>query len=183
MDLITQEKALDVLAPHLAGFQDAMMDAWTKWQRDIQPTFQPTFQDCAQQSRLRHFDISCYQLFGTLIPKSLIASLLLLWYNPGLKDWYHPSYRMEAISGQKEHFRIQSLLLALRAFAFYKLSDSTIIAELTRQHLLASHGFMIVVMLLCQCFSARTITPIRWKLRGKIMPRPDEVAVRRPSPG
>jgi hypothetical protein len=42
MALITQERALQALESHLVGFQDAMLDAWATWQRDLQSAFQPT---------------------------------------------------------------------------------------------------------------------------------------------
>ncbi|KAK3048261.1 hypothetical protein LTR09_010423 [Extremus antarcticus] len=139
--------------------------------------FIPSLLDCAKQTRFLRFDPSCYQLFAALMPRALFASLCLIWYNPGLSSWYHRTWRMEAVGGQTEHFRIQALLLIIRYVAWVNLSNVTTTKGLSKQQLLAAHGFMTVFMLACQWLSERTIHSVRWVLRGKIMPNPDEVDV------
>ena len=139
--------------------------------------FDQTFRDCAKQSRYMRFNTPCYQLYSTLVPRALIISLCLLWYTPGLKDWWHHTYRMEAITGQTEHRRIQALLWIVRLAAWYYLSDATVTTHVSTQQLLAAHGFMIAFMILIQWISGRTIKTERWKMRGKIMPSADEVNV------
>lgn len=137
----------------------------------------PDLMECAKQTRPLRFDPICYQLFATLIPKALLTSLCLIWYNPGLSSWYHNTWRMEAIDGQTEHFRIQTLLLIFRTVAWLNLSNGATAKNLSKQQVLAANGFMIIFMLACQWLSERTINPVRWVLRGKIMPNPNEVDV------
>ena len=132
-----------------------------------------TLKDCLLQSRLLRFDTACYQLCGTLIPRVLIASLCLVWYNHGLKSWYHDTYRMEAVHGKTEHFRIQVFLLIIRTIAWYNLSDPAVITDLHKQQQLAAHAFMIAFMILSQWISERTISTQRWQLTGTITPHPD----------
>ena len=135
--------------------------------------FDPAFKDCAQQCQMLRFDTSCYHLFSTIIPKALVASLTLLWYNHGRKAWYHHTHRVEAVHGQTEHFRIQVLLLIIRTFAWFKLSNSAVVTELSKQQQLAAHGFLTVFVFLCQWISERAIRSDKWKLKGTIMPRPE----------
>ena len=136
-----------------------------------------TFADCSAQLKTFQLDIACHHVFGNLIPIALLTSLCMLWYNHGLKDWYHDTYRMEAINGKTQHYRIQVFLLIARAIAWYKLSDPWVIADMNLHEQYAAHGFMIVFMIIAQRVSERPIKAERWKLQGKMMPRPDEVDV------
>ena len=146
--------------------------------------FDPTFTDCARQTWSMRLDKTCYQLFSTLIPKALLMSLLLLWYNHGLKDWWHPTYRMVAALGTTEHRSIQAFMLAVRTAAWYKLSDPTVTAGLKMQQLLGAHGFMIVFMFIAQWISVRVIkTDQRWTMQQKMMPSVEDVDVFGPTAG
>ena len=136
-----------------------------------------TFAQCSTQLRMYHLDIPCHHVFGSLIPIALLTSLCTLWYNHGLKDWYHDTYRMEAINGTTQHFRIQMFALIVRMIAWYKLSDPWVIASMSIHEQYAAHGFMVVFMMIAQRISERPIKAERWKLQGKMMPRPDEVDV------
>lgn len=136
--------------------------------------FEPTLRECTKQSMLLRFDTLCYDLLSSLVPKALLVRFLLLWYNPGLKAWYHNTYRMEAVHGQTEHFRTQLILLIVRTIAWSKLSNPALTDDLSAQQLLAAHGFMIALMLTGQWISERPIKSDRWRMKGKIMPKPDE---------
>ncbi|KAK3714199.1 hypothetical protein LTR37_008001 [Vermiconidia calcicola] len=95
-------------------------------------------------------------------------------FDPAFKDsWYHHTHRVEAVHGQTEHFRIQVLLLIIRTFAWFKLSNSAVVTELSKQQQLAAHGFLTVFVFLCQWISERAIRSDKWKLKGTIMPRPE----------
>ena len=130
----------------------------------------PTFEGCSWQMKALRFDKSCFELFATLMPKALLASLCLLWYNPGLKQWYHHTWRMEEVNGQVEHFRIQAVLIIARTYAWFTLRND---AAFSKHQLLASHGFTIVFSIVCQWLSSRMISSRRWTLKGKIMPKPE----------
>ena len=136
--------------------------------------FDPTLQECKEQSLLMRFSTPCYEMFGAIISKALLTSFCLLWYNHGLKDWYHNTYRIEFVHGQTEHFRIQLLLLIARAFAWYNLSNPSFTEQLTTQQLLAAHGLTVFLMLIAQRLGERQIRSEKWRIKGKIMPRPSE---------
>lgn len=136
--------------------------------------FEPSLADCVKQTQQLRFNSSCYQIFASLISRALFISFLLLWYNPGLKKWYDGTTRIEAVSGQKEHFQLQVVLLVVRSIAWVILSDFVTTSAWSNQKLLAAHGFMVVFSIMCQWVSERTISVQRWALQGKIMPRAEE---------
>lgn len=136
-----------------------------------------TYKGCAAQYKSLYFDMACHQAFSTLIPLTILINLCMIWHNHGLKDWYNGTYRMGAINGQAEHFRLQVLLLIVRSIGWYKLSDPWFLADLSVYQQCAAHGFMIVFMLLAQRLSERPIWAEKWKMKGKMMPRPDEIDV------
>jgi hypothetical protein len=163
---------------HAYGILTALTNTFTTDEVDTTDfAFDPSLEGCAKQILSLRGDTSCYSLLATLLPKALLTSLCLLWYNPGRISWYDPTYRIEAVHGQDNHFRIQATLLFARAIAWFKLSDPAITSTFNTQQLLAAHGFAIVFTILCQWLSKRGISTERWKLRGKIMPKPDEVDV------
>ncbi|KAK5134271.1 hypothetical protein LTR08_006815 [Meristemomyces frigidus] len=136
--------------------------------------FDATPQTCISSALGLQFDQTCHQLLGDYMARALFMSACLLWYNTGLKDWFHHTHRMEAVTGQTEYLQIQLVMLAVRAVAYYKLSDSAITATFTTQQLLAVHGFMVVFIALIQCISERAIKSIIFKLKLNMMPRPEE---------
>lgn len=142
---------------------------------DMEPlVFEPTTRECAQRARCLQFEPTCHDLLGSLVPKALLTSFFLLWYNPGLKAWYNSTYRVEAVHGQTEYFRMQVILLVIRTFAWNKLSDFSYITEISPQKVTAAHGFMIVLLLVGQRISERPVRAERWRIKGKIMPKPTE---------
>ena len=136
-----------------------------------------TYGQCIAQYKSLTFDMACHQTVSAQIPITLLISLGMIWYNHGLQDWYNDTYRMEAINGQTEHFRIQLLLVFVRAIGWYKLSDPWVLADMDRFQQIAAHGFLIVFMVIAQHLSERPIKAEKWKLKGKMMPRPDEIDV------
>lgn len=136
--------------------------------------FEPSLADCFRQTPQLRFSSSCYQLFATIIPRALLVSLCLIWHHPGLKKWYDATTRIEAVSGQKEHFQLQLILLVVRSIAWVNLSDYVTTSGWTKQKLLAAHTFMIVFIIICQWISTRTISTQRWSIKGRIMPRAED---------
>jgi len=136
--------------------------------------FDATPRDCVDMSLRMHFDESCYELFSTYMTRALITSACLIWFNPALKDWFHHTHRIEAITGQKEYFRMQFILLAARAIAYWKLSDSSFTASLTTHQVMAAHGFMVLSIPLLQWVCNHTVKPVNFKLKLNMMPRPEE---------
>ncbi|KAK1818294.1 hypothetical protein LTR12_007326 [Friedmanniomyces endolithicus] len=144
------------------------------WEVDSSLAFDPIPHNCFHDSLRLRFCHECYRAFGAYMPRAILASLLLIWYNPGLKDWYHHSLRMEQVTGQKEHFRLQAAMLVVRAIAWFKLSDTSVTQALTTQQLVAAHGFVAVFMFTLQWLSDRTIKSVRFKLKQKMTPRPED---------
>ncbi|KAK4549696.1 hypothetical protein LTR36_004997 [Oleoguttula mirabilis] len=136
--------------------------------------FDATPRDCVRLTLGMRFNQPCYQLLGTYMTRALITSACLLWYNPGLKAWYHHTHRMEAVTGQAEYFRMQVVMLAVRAVAYYKLSDPAVTASLTTQQLLAAHAFMMMFMAIVQWVSNLATRPVIFKLKLNMMPKPEE---------
>ncbi|TKA75694.1 hypothetical protein B0A55_03172 [Friedmanniomyces simplex] len=160
---------------HVYGvFSASTKGITTEWEEDAGLAFDPMPHDCFQESLRLRFSHECHQVLGTYIPRALLASLALIWYNQGLKDWYHHSHRMEQVTGQTEHFRLQAVMLVVRAIAWFKLSDTTVAQSLTTQQLIAAHGFVAIFVLALQWLSNRTIKSIRFKLRQKMTPKPEE---------
>lgn len=144
---------------------------------DIPDMAHPSLNECANQSLSLHFSSTCYHLFSNLIPYTLILATCGLWYNTGLKHWYHHTYRMEAIKGQKNYFYMQLIILAVRAATWFQLSDPDTIASLKTDQLIAAHGFAIFFMILVQIAAQHGIQPVRWSMKGKMMPKPSDVDV------
>ncbi|KAK0837983.1 signal transducing kinase of the PAK [Friedmanniomyces endolithicus] len=144
------------------------------WEVDSSLAFDPIPHNCFHDSLCLRFSHECYRALGAYMPRAILASLLLIWYNPGLKDWYHHSLRMEQVTGQKEHFRLQAAMLVVRAIAWFKLSDISVTQALTTQQLVAAHGFVAVFMFMLQWLSDRTIKSVRFKLKQKMTPRPED---------
>lgn len=162
------------IAWHAHGILSTITSPGTNDDVDTDLVFDLTPQDCALQTVGLRFDRSCYQLFGTYMRRALVTSACLLWYNPGLKAWYHHTHRMDAVTGQTEYFRMQLFMWVVRAVAYYKLSDPTVTAGLTTQQLLAAHGFVILFTTLIQWVSNRAVKPVIFKLKLNMMPKPEE---------
>lgn len=176
LGMVVYASLLLQMAWHAYGFFVAFsVTPTTDTSQETGLAFDPTFKECAQGSLLWRFDPSCYQLLSTLVPNALLASFLLTWYNDGLKKLYDHTHRYDLVSGQKSHFRLQLILLIVRAVAWFKLSDPTFTSEMSTYQLLAAHGFMLAFTPLIQRLSERTIHCQRWRFRGKITPKPDEV--------
>lgn len=111
------------------------------------------------------------------VSKALWASLLLLWYNPGLRHWYHPTHRIAAVVGQGQYYILQGILLVARTAAFHYLSTWTITQHLSASKRLAFHGLSIVFIVVVQLLSRSTIEPIIWKLNMKITPKPGDRSI------
>ncbi|CAK4010747.1 beta-glucosidase I [Lecanosticta acicola] len=141
---------------------------------DVASTFPPSIHECAQQSLRLRFNTSCYQLFSNLITYTLAIAIAGLWYNPGLKAKYHHTHRYEAVKGQKNYFFMQLIGLGLRSWAWFTLSNPSFTAKLNKEQLMAMHGFVILFTLIAQALANRSIEPIVWTIKGKIMPRPEE---------
>ena len=139
--------------------------------------FNPTPKDCVQQMFLLRFDTSCYVLLGDIVPSTLILAVGLLWYNPGLKFWYHHTWRVEAVQGKREYFLMQLIILVFRYAGWRYLSNHAITVKLDREQLLAFHGFAVVFPCLTQYVASRIVKPVKWTIKGKMMPRPDDVDV------
>lgn len=134
----------------------------------------PSLNECAQQSARLHFSSTCFNLLSNLIPYSLALAACGLWYNTGLKHWHHHTYRMEAITGQGNYFWIQVMTLAVRAWAWYNLSDPSTTAIFTKEQLIATHGFVMFFIIITQLVAQRGIRPVRWSMKGKMMPKPSD---------
>ncbi|KAF2210398.1 hypothetical protein CERZMDRAFT_45295 [Cercospora zeae-maydis SCOH1-5] len=130
--------------------------------------------ECVQQTFKFTFGNSCYNFFSTLIPKALALSTVLLWFNPGLKLWYHHTQRIEAIDGQQAYFYMQLIILLVRSWSWYTMSYQSSAAKLGKEQMIAVHGFTILFMLVTQSVANRNIKAVQWTMKGKIMPKPSE---------
>ncbi|WPG98320.1 Hypothetical protein R9X50_00110900 [Acrodontium crateriforme] len=126
------------------------------------PQYQPLFPLAGRNSRSR------------LVSYSLVASVCLLWYNPGIKAWYHPTYRMECVRGQTEYFFLQLILLAARTSAWYFIPDPVAGSGFSKNKTVAAHLFMIVLIVVVNRISQGVINPVIWRYRFKLTPKPDE---------
>lgn len=152
---------------------------------------EPSFSGCVAQSldlRLSsacrlHFDVFCDQLFPSLIPRTLMLAVCCLWYNPGIKAWFHHTQRMEAVKGQTNYFFMQLVILAIRLGFWNMMSNRNIMKLVDTQLLMAVHFFTAFFAVLAQLVANRGIQPVRWTLKGKIMPKPSEVDVLSASAG
>ncbi|KAF2480215.1 Ima1 N-terminal domain-containing protein [Neohortaea acidophila] len=163
------------VAWHLYGIFDLIFTAPSTDGLDgMDLMFEPTHKDCLKHGLAHQFDPACHQLFAGTVKKALLVSLCLIWYNPGLKDWYHHTHRIEAVRGQTEHFRTQFILLIARVAAWWNLSDQNVVGGTRTSQRLAGHGLIIGLIILAQWMSELPIKSEKWRIKGKIMPRPDE---------
>ena len=157
------------IAWHLHGALKVVMQSEAETE-EVWETNTP--RECMQRALLGSFDDGCHQTLGAYVPRVLLASAALFWYNPGLISYYHHTTRISSISGQPEHFRLQMILLFVRCFAYFALASSTTFAS--QQHRLAAHAFTMLFITVIQYLSTRAITPVPFKLNLKIMPKPGE---------
>lgn len=143
----------------------------------LSDTIPPTLQECAKQSLGLRFTTSCFQLFGNLVPYSLAIAAAGLFYNPGIKAWYHHTKRFESVKGQTNYFYMQLIVLVVRSWAWFALSDPAALTKFDKEQLIAMHGFAIFFILVAQAVANRGIEPVLWKIKGKIMPLPDDVDI------
>jgi hypothetical protein len=139
---------------------------------DITSYMTPTIHECTTQSRSLRFTTQCFHLFSDYVPYTLALAICGLLFNPGLKDWYHHTFRYEAINGQMNYFYIQLAIVAIRCMAWWNLSDPETISTLDWQQIIAMHFFTIFFVLLTHSVAKRSIVPVKWSMRGKIMPTP-----------
>ncbi|KAF2718208.1 hypothetical protein K431DRAFT_231270 [Polychaeton citri CBS 116435] len=144
---------------------------WT----DEDLSYAPQPSACFELAKERCFNAVCHQVFKNDVWRALICTICLLWYNPGLSSWYHPSDRIEAVEGQGTYFRVQVLILVSRGIAYYYLSDESWIANVSVSRLLAAHFSAIVVILLGGYAGGRAIKVVPWRMKyNKATPRPED---------
>ncbi|KAK4611196.1 Integral inner nuclear membrane protein ima1 [Fulvia fulva] len=141
---------------------------------DTSDFLRPSVQDCVQNAARLNSLSKCYNYFSTLVPYALAVSVAGLWYNPGLKAWYHHTHRMEAVNGQKNFFMMQLLILAVRSWAWLILSNPSTTAEFHKEQLFAMHAFAIFFMFITPAVANRSIQTVIWKMKGKMMPKPEK---------
>lgn len=134
----------------------------------------PSAAQCARRAMRFSFPATCYQLFSNYVPHTLTIAACGIWYNPGLKAWYHHTHRMEAVHGQKEYFYMQVISLVIRTWAWFTLSNPKTTAALDREQLVAMHGFVLLFVLVTQAIANRNVVPVKWTMKGKIMPNPND---------
>lgn len=139
--------------------------------------FVPTGGDCLRSALRMHPEQACCDLLMTSAGWALLGSLWLLWYNPGLKEWYSADHRIQALTGQKEHVRIHAILLICRLISWWKLSDPTVTSDLTTSQRLGAHGSMLAFTVGALLVGSRTVGFTKFSANTKIMPRPEEVNV------
>jgi hypothetical protein len=133
-----------------------------------------TLKTCFAAAYRLQTDKSCHRLFGSYMPQFLLANLCLLWYNHGLRAYYNPKVRYDHITGQKQHFWIQLIVMVIRTGAYLGLSDESRLGEMKWSHIAAVHGATIVVMLGGRMLSRRAIQIHKWRLNRRMMPKPEE---------
>jgi hypothetical protein len=133
-----------------------------------------TLKTCFAAAYRFRTDKACHRLFGSYMPQFLLANLCLLWYNHGLRAYYNPNVRYDHITGQKQHFWIQLIVMVIRTGAYLGLSDESRLGEMKWSHIAAVHGATIVVMLGGRMLSRRAIQIHKWRLNNKMMPKPEE---------
>lgn len=144
---------------------------------DINTYMTTSIQECSQQARSLHFTTQCFHLFSDYVPYTLALAICGLFYNPGLKQWYHHTLRIETVNGQWNYFYIQLAILFVRCMAWWNLSDPQTLSDLDTQQIIAMHAFTIFFVLLTHSVAKRSIDPVRWTMRGKMMPKPSDKVV------
>jgi len=133
-----------------------------------------TLRTCLAGAYRFHTDKSCHKLFGSYIPQFLLANLCLIWYNHGLRAYYNPNVRYDHITGQKQHFWIQLIVMVIRTGAYLGLSDESRLSEMKWSHVAAVHSATIVVVIGGRALSRGAIQIHKWRLNNKMMPRPED---------
>ncbi|USW58576.1 Putative integral inner nuclear membrane protein ima1 [Septoria linicola] len=164
------------IAFHGYGILLALFGRSTDTTEDV-ATPDPSLQQCVQQTLKLSFTSPCYGLFRTVVPKVLALSAIFIWYNPGIKEWYHHTQRVEAINGQQTYFYMQLIILLVRIWSWYTLSTPSTTTSFDKERIAAIHGFTILFMLITQAVATRNIEAVQWTMKGKIMPKPNELDV------
>jgi phage FluMu protein Com len=136
--------------------------------------FEPTLRTCLATAVLLRPETSCHRLFGEYMPKILLANLCLVWYNHGLRAYYNPLIRYDHITGQKQHFVIQALVMAIRTISYVVLSDKSRISEMKWSQIVAMHGATIVFIVGGRYLSRGAIEIHKWRLNNRMMPKPED---------
>lgn len=161
--------AWHVFAALQVNLSTSVSDSAEDGHEQYSPTLTP--QSCVRQFVSLKVDPKCYRQLGEWVPYTVILALGLLWYDPGLTRWYHPTTRIEAVRGQRQYLWMQILLLVVRGVVWLKLSDPAIAKSLTTHQLTALHVLMVVFMLLVQQASERSIEHVVWRFRSKVTPK------------
>lgn len=132
----------------------------------------PKASQCFEQASRSIFSLSCCNEIATNMPKALLVSALLLWYNAGLKKLYDPYTRYTIISGQKQHLMVSAMTLAMRTTAYKVLSQQNL--ALTAAQAVAAHAFTLIFTLISYAVASSIIRPQKWKIEGNMMPRPED---------
>ena len=133
-----------------------------------------TLGTCLSAAYRLQTDRSCHKLFGSYMPQFLLANLCLIWYNHGLRAYYNPRVRYDHITGQKQHFWIQLIVMVIRTGAYLGLSDETRLSQMKWSHIVAVHSATITVMLGGRALSRGAIQIHKWRLNNKMMPKQEE---------
>lgn len=141
---------------------------------DDDSMFDTNLRTCFAAAWRLHSETSCHRLFGEYMPKILLANLCLVWYNHGLRAYYNPLVRYDHITGQKQHFAIQAIVMVIRTISYVVLSDKARLSELKWSQIVAMHGATIAFMLGGRMLSRDAIQIHRWRLTNKMMPKPED---------
>lgn len=136
--------------------------------------FTPDLRTCLATAYRLHTDKACHRLFGEYMPKILLANLCLVWYNHGLRAYYNPLVRYDHITGQKQHFFIQFIVMVIRTVSYLVLSDETRVNDLKWSQIVGAHALTILVMLGGRMLSRSAIQIHKWRLTNKMMPKPED---------
>lgn len=142
---------------------------------DVDDTvFDTSLRTCFAAARRLHSENSCHQLFGEYMPKILLANLCLVWYNHGLRAFYNPRVRYDHITGQKQHFLIQAIVMGIRTISYVVLSDEARLGELKWSQIVAAHSATIAIIVGGRWLSRSAIEIHKWRLTNKMMPKPED---------
>lgn len=139
--------------------------------------YQPVSGSKLHYSQDLHSDISPYRRIGASVSTALAVSLCLLWYNHGLKDFFDPLVRIDSVTGQAQHFSISLIILIIRTVAYCTLSAPATTSHLTGSESLAAHAFTLIMIIAGRYIAHRCIESHRWRLKGHMMPRPEDCDV------
>jgi phage FluMu protein Com len=136
--------------------------------------FETNLRTCFAAATRLHSEKSCHRLFGAYMPKILLANLCLVWYNHGLRAYYNPLVRYDHITGQKQHFLLQAIVMAIRTASYVVLSDESRLRVLKWSQIVAIHAATIAVMLIGRGLARGAIEIHKWRLTNKMMPKPED---------